>query len=73
MRLFIKPTGIIRMYVSETELTVPFGLTIDQVLANLSIPAGLKLMIFVNGITCSGSTLVKDGDEIRIVTRMTGG
>jgi molybdopterin converting factor small subunit len=61
------------MYVSETTLSVPAGLTLDQVITALPIPAGLKLMVFVNGIRKDGSTVMKDADEIRIITRMTGG
>jgi molybdopterin converting factor small subunit len=73
MRIIVKPAGVIRMYVSEMELDVPPGHTLDQVIDCLRIPAPLKLMAFVNGIRKDGCTVINEGDEIRVITRMTGG
>ncbi|MGD9975605.1 MAG: MoaD/ThiS family protein [Desulfatirhabdiaceae bacterium] len=73
MRIVVKPAGIIRMVVSEMALDVPPGRRLDQVIEGLRIPASLKLMVFVNGIRRDGNTVLNDGDEIRIITLMTGG
>jgi sulfur carrier protein ThiS len=73
MRICIKPAGIIRRYVAEKDLDVPAGLTIRGLIALLAIPPELKLMIFVNGKRKDLDETIEDGNEIRLITLLSGG
>ncbi|MCX5880334.1 MAG: MoaD/ThiS family protein [Deltaproteobacteria bacterium] len=73
MRIRIKPAGIIRLYVDEKDMEVPTGLTIRGLIALLAIPAELKLMTFVNGKRKEVDEILKDGNEVRLITLLSGG
>ena len=73
MRIRIKPAGIIRRYVDEKDMEVPTGLTIRGLIALLAVPAELKLMIFVNGKRKEVDEILKDGNEVRLITLLSGG
>ena len=73
MRIHIKPAGIIRRYVEEKDLDVPAGLTIRGLISLLSIPPELKLMTFVNGKRKDADEILEDGNEVRLITLLSGG
>jgi len=73
MRISVKPAGIIRRYVEDTDLEVSAGLTIRGLIALLAIPTELKLMIFVNGKRKDLDEAIEEGNEIRLITLLSGG
>ncbi|MBI5589415.1 MAG: MoaD/ThiS family protein [Deltaproteobacteria bacterium] len=73
MRIRVKPAGIIRRYVEEMDMEVPAGFTIRGLIALLAIPAELKLMVFVNGQRKDADEILEDGNEVRLITLLSGG
>ena len=73
MRISVMPAGIIRRYVKEKDMEVPTGLTIRELIALLFIPAELKLMVFVNGQRKDADEILEDGNEVRLITLLSGG
>ena len=73
MRIRVKPAGIIRRYAEDKDMEVPAGLTIRRLISLLSIPAELKLMIFVNGQRKDADETLQDGNEVRLITLLSGG
>ena len=73
MRIRVKPAGIIRRYVEEKDLVVPPSLTIRELTALLAVPPELKLMVFVNGQRKDADETLQDGNEIRLITLLSGG
>jgi hypothetical protein len=73
MRIRVKPAGIIRRYVEDTDLYVSAGLTIRGLIALLAIPPELKLMVFVNGLREDADEILQDGNEVRLITLLSGG
>lgn len=73
MRIRVKPAGIIRRYVEQKDMEVPADLTIRGLIAILAIPAELKLMVFVNGQRTDPDEILEDGNEVRLITLLSGG
>jgi sulfur carrier protein ThiS len=73
MRIRVKPAGIIRRYVEEKEMEVPADLTTRGLISLLSIPAELKLMIFINGRRKDTDEVLEEGNEVRLITLLAGG
>jgi sulfur carrier protein ThiS len=73
MRIRVKPAGIIRRYVEQKDMEVPAGLTIRGLISLLAIPAELKLMVFVNGKRKEPDEILEDGNEVRLITLLSGG
>jgi len=73
MRIYVKPAGIIRRYVEEKEMELSAGLTIRGLIALLDIPVELKLMVFVNGQRKDADEILEDGNEVRLITLLSGG
>jgi sulfur carrier protein ThiS len=73
MRIRVKPAGIIRRYVEQKDMEVPADLTIRGLIAILAIPAELKLMVFVNGQRTDPDEIIEDGNEVRLITLLSGG
>jgi sulfur carrier protein ThiS len=73
MRIRVKPAGTIRRYVEETDMEVPADLTIRGLIAILAVPAELKLMVFVNGRRKAADEILEDGNEVRLITLLSGG
>lgn len=73
MRIRVKPAGIIRRYVEQKDMEVPADLTIRGLIAILAIPAELKLMVFVNGQRKDPDEILEDGNEVRLITLLSGG
>jgi len=73
MRISVMPAGIIRRYVEEKDMEVPVDLTIRGLIALLAIPPELKLMVFVNGQRKDPAEILEDGNEVRLITLLSGG
>ena len=73
MRIRVKPAGIIRRYVEDKDMEVPADLTIRGLIPILAIPAELKLMVFVNGRRKAADEILEDGNEVRLITLLSGG
>jgi sulfur carrier protein ThiS len=73
MRIRVKPAGIIRRYVEDKDMEVPAGLMIRGLIALLAIPPELKLMVFVNGQRKEADEILEHGNEVRLITLLSGG
>ena len=73
MRIRVKSAGIIRRYAEDKDMEVPTGLTIRGLIALLAIPSELKLMVFVNGQRKKVDEILEDGNEVRLITLLSGG
>ena len=73
MRIRVKPAGIIRRYVEEMDMEAPAGLTIRGLITLLAIPPELKLMVFVNGQRKDADEILEHGNEVRLITLLSGG
>lgn len=73
MRIRVKSAGIIRRYAEDKDMEVPTGLTIRGLIAFLAIPSELKLMVFVNGQRKKVDEILEDGNEVRLITLLSGG
>ena len=73
MRIRVIPAGIIRRYVEDRFMEVPAGLTIRGLIMLLAIPPELKLMVFVNGKRKVADEILVHGNEVRLITLLSGG
>ena len=73
MKIKIRPIGLIKRFAEEREIEVEAGLTPRKLIADLGIPAELKMVSFVNGTKAGPDHELHDGDEIKLVTLLTGG
>ena len=73
MKIKVRPVGIIKKYFIEYELVTADGLTPEQLISDLKIPQKLKMVSFVNGKSIPLKEKLKDGDEVILVSRLSGG
>jgi len=73
MKIKVRPVGVIRKYFTEHELETADGLTSEQLIRDLKIPEKLKMVSIVNGKSLPIKEKLKDGDEVILVTLLTGG
>ncbi len=73
MKIKIRPIGLIKRFAQESEIEIEAGLTPRKLIADLGIPAELKMVSFVNGTRTDPDHELHDGDEVKLVTLLTGG
>lgn len=73
MRITVKPAGIIKRFAVEQDMDVAPGLTSRSLIRDLQIPAELKMISLVNGKRRGLDDALEEGDEVRLVTLLTGG
>jgi sulfur carrier protein ThiS len=73
VKIVLRPKGVIRRYVDETDINVPSGITPRRLIGDLNIPDKLKMAAFVNGKKRSLDDELKDGDEVNLITLLGGG
>lgn len=73
MKIKVKPVGVIKKYFTEHELVTADGLTPEQLIRDLKIPGKLKMVSIVNGKSIPLKEKLKDGDEVILVTLLSGG
>jgi sulfur carrier protein ThiS len=73
VKIRLKPIGLIKRFAEEGDMDLPEGLTPRTLVALLQIPQELKMMAFVNGKRRDLDDALEDGDEVRLVTIVTGG
>ncbi len=54
-------------------MEVAAGLTIRSLIARLAIPPELKLMVFIDGHRKDANDFLEDGNEVRLITLLSGG
>lgn len=73
MRLAIIPVGLIKKYVPAGSRDVTDGITSRGLIELLAIPRELKMVSYVNGKKRALDEPLADGDEVKLVTLLTGG
>jgi sulfur carrier protein ThiS len=73
MKIKIRPIGLIKRFAQESEIETEAGLTPRKLISDLGIPAELKMVSFVNGTRTDLDHELHDGDEVKLVTLVTGG
>ena len=73
MRITIVPIGLIKKYASAGPLDVPDGTTPGALIERLAIPTRLKMVAYVNGKRRALEEPLSAGDEVKLVTLLTGG
>jgi molybdopterin converting factor small subunit len=73
MRIEIKPIGLIKKYASAEIRDVADGVTSRGLIESLAIPRELKMVSYVNGKKRALDEPLSDGDEVKLVTLLTGG
>jgi sulfur carrier protein ThiS len=73
MQIAIKPVGLIKKYASDGTLDVDEGTTSRELILRLAIPRELKMVSYVNGKKRALDEPLTEGDEVKLVTLLTGG
>jgi sulfur carrier protein ThiS len=73
MKIKIRPIGLVKRFAQESEIETDAGLRPRKLISDLGIPAELKMVSFVNGIRTDLDHELHDGDEVKLVTLLTGG
>ena len=73
MRIKVIPIGTVRQFVEEQQMQIEPGLTPRQLIIALGIPSELKMISFVNGTKTTLDHELHDGDEVKLVTLVSGG
>ena len=73
MRIKIRPIGLVKRFAQESEIEIEAGLTPRKLISDLGIPTELKMVSFVNGTRTDLDRELHDGDEVKLVTLVTGG
>jgi molybdopterin converting factor small subunit len=73
VRITIVPVGLIKKYAEACDLEVPDGTTPGTLIERLAIPKRLKMVAYVNGKRRALDEPLGAGDEVKLVTLLTGG
>ena len=73
MKITVVPIGLIKKYAQGESLDVREGTTSRELIGALKIPRELKMVSYVNGKQRGLDQALKDGDEVKLVTLLTGG
>jgi len=73
MSIKVRPIGLIKRFAQEQEIDLREGLTPRQLIRDLGIPEELRMMAFVNGKSRGLDEELRNGDDIKLVTLLTGG
>lgn len=73
VKVKLKPIGLIKRFVEEGEMDLSEKLTPRSLIALLQMPSELKMMAFVNGKRRDLDDPLEDGDEVKLVTVLSGG
>jgi hypothetical protein len=73
MRIELKPVGLIKKYASAGSRDVADGTTSRELIGLLGIPRELKMVSYVNGKKRPLDEPLIEGDEVKLVTMLTGG
>lgn len=73
MQIVVKPIGLIKKYASEGMRDIREGVTSRGLIESLAIPRELKMVSYVNGKKRALDEPLFDGDEVKLVTLLTGG
>ena len=73
MRIEVKPIGLIKKYASGGVRDVADGVSSRGLIELLAIPRELKMVSYVNGKKRGLDEPLADGDEVKLVTLLTGG
>jgi len=73
MKIRVRPIGLIKRFAEDREVEIEVGSTPRKLIADLGIPAELKMVSFVNGTRTDPDHELHDGDEVKLVTLLTGG
>ena len=73
MHVRVNPIGLVKQFTEEQEMEVEPGLTPRQLIIALGIPSELKMISFVNGTKTTLDHELHDGDEVKLVTLVSGG
>jgi len=71
--IHLKPAGIIRRFVAEKDMEIAVGLTVRGLIARLSIPPELKLMVFIDGQRKNADDILENRNEVRLISLLSGG
>ena len=58
---------------NKTEIDVPEGTTVSDVMIQFNVPQGETSVIVVNGLTVSLSTVLVEGDMVTAFSAIAGG
>lgn len=73
MRIEIQPVGLIKKYASAGQRDVADNITSRALIELLAIPRELKMVSYVNGKKRPLDAPLAEGDEVKLVTLLTGG
>jgi hypothetical protein len=73
MHIEIKPVGLIKKYAPAGSKDVADGITSRGLIELLAIPRQLKMVSYVNGKKRALDEPLAEGDEVKLVTLLTGG
>ncbi len=73
MKITVVPIGLIKKYAQGENLDVKEGTTSRELILVLKIPRELKMASYVNGKKRDLDQALVDGDEVKLVTLLTGG
>ncbi len=73
MQITIVPVGLIKKYVDAATLDVAEETTSRSLIEALKIPRQLKMVAYVNGKRRALDQPLGAGDEVKLVTLLTGG
>jgi sulfur carrier protein ThiS len=73
MRIAVQPVGLIKKYAAAGIMELDEGTTSRALIERLAIPARLKMVSYVNGKKRALDEPLAEGDEVKLVTLLTGG
>lgn len=73
VKVRVRPIGLIKRFTDEREMGLPEGATSAGLIALLRLPQELRMVVFVNGKRRDLDEALEDGDEVKLVTVLTGG
>ena len=79
MKVYVKLLNVYRKYLPDDaqgaaySLQVPDGTRVEELLAQVSVPADESQVVLVNGHTPLAEQVLKEGDTITIFPAMAGG
>ncbi len=69
----VHPLGILRKFADRQVMELAAGASPDTVVKMLGVPDSLKIVPFINGKKATLNAKLHDGDELKLVTLVTGG
>jgi sulfur carrier protein ThiS len=73
LNIKVRPVGVVKMFIKDLDVELPGGTTVEQLIKSLALPDGLNIFASINGRKEPLKRILNDGDEVKLISILSGG